>query len=296
MRHSTAFALAGLSFCVLSACDDARPASAPAPYRPPVESPATAEPVAHAPVAPVAHTPEPAHPSPNHPAVHWTYEGAEGPEHWGDLDPAFALCKTGKGQTPVDLRKGAHADAKLSPLAFAYQPIPLQILNNGHTIQVEDTTKSSLTVLGSTWKLLQFHAHASSEHTVDQKSFAFEIHFVHKNDKGNLAVLGVLFDVGKENAVLAPYFDHAPKEKGPATRVEGKTIDLGKLFGPKAAYYHYQGSLTTPPCTEGVEWFVLQEIQQISAAQLAKFTTIEHGPTHRPVQALGQRDLAAFKP
>lgn len=294
MRHSTRLACIGLSILVVSACDDARPTPAPA-ASPPVAH-ATASPIVTA--EPVAHPAEPAHANagPNHPAVHWTYEGAEGPEHWGDLDPAWKLCKTGTGQTPIDLTKSVHADVSLTPLVFAYQPIPLKILNNGHTIQVEDTTDSSLAGPDGKWKLLQFHAHASSEHTVDKKSFALEIHFVHKNDKGNLAVVGVLFDVGKENAALAPYFDHAPKEKGPAKLVEGKSLDLGKLFGPQAAYYHYQGSLTTPPCTEGVEWFVLQEVQQISAAQLAKFTETEHGPTHRPVQALGKRALAAFKP
>lgn len=292
MRHPTTLALFVLSLFALSACDDEKStskASAPSP-------------VAHAVAAPTPytdpthHTPEPATPGANHPAVHWTYEGAEGPEHWGDLDPAWAVCKTGQGQTPIDLTKGAPSDISLGQLVFKYQPIPLEIVNNGHTIQVEVKSDASLSAVGTKWKLVQFHAHASSEHTVDKKSFAFEIHFVHKNDKGNLAVVGVLFDVGKENVALAPYFDHAPKEKGAAKLIEGKSLDLGKIFGPKAAYYHYQGSLTTPPCTEGVEWFVLQEVQQISAAQLAKFTETEHGPTHRPVQALGKRDLAAFKP
>lgn len=291
MRQPNTLAFFGLSLFALSACDDERPTSK-----------AAAPPVAHAVAAPtpypepIHHTPEPAQAGANHPAVHWTYEGAEGPEHWGDLDPAWAACKTGKGQTPIDLTKGAPSDISLGQLVFKYQPIPLEIVNNGHTIQVEVKSDSSLSAVGTKWRLLQFHAHASSEHTVDKKSFALEIHFVHRNDKGNLAVVGVLFDVGKENAALAPYFDHAPKEKGPAKLVQGKSLDLGKIFGPKAAYYHYQGSLTTPPCTEGVEWFVLQEVQQISAAQLAKFTETEHGPTHRPVQALGERDLAAFKP
>lgn len=252
-------------------------------------------PVEHAAAAARDHGAAPAA-APAHASAHWTYAGAEGPEHWGELDPAFSLCKSGQHQTPIDLHGAAQKDPTIGPLAFAYAPTPLRILNNGHTVQVEVTSASTLRAIGQTWRLLQFHAHAPSEHTVDGESFALEVHFVHKNDEGRLAVVGVLFAEGAESKALAPYFAYAPHDVAPAADVPGTQIDLGALFPKKSPYFHYVGSLTTPPCSEGVEWFVLAEPQQIGKAQLAAFAGAEHGPTNRPVQPDKGRDVAAFRP
>lgn len=272
-----------LAFATSLACTtDPRPADPTSTDPAPAEdhvAPARAEPVAHA-----------AHPA------HWTYAGSEGPEHWGELDPAFSLCKTGHRQTPIDLHVGAQSDATLGPIAFAYAPTPLRILNNGHTVQVEVTSASTLRAVGKTWKLIQFHAHAPSEHTVDGESFALEVHFVHKDDDGRLAVVGVLFVEGAESKALAPYFAYAPHDVAPAVDVPEEKIDLAALFPAKAPYFHYVGSLTTPPCSEGVEWFVLAHPQQIGKGQLAAFAEAEHGPTNRPVQPVFARDVAAFRP
>jgi len=185
---------------------------------------------------------------------HWTYD-----EAWGDLAPEFATCKTGQKQTPIDLASSTPAAKELAPLVVAYPPFPLSIFNNGHTVQVDAAAAGgTLTAEGKKWPLVQFHFHAPSEHTLNGKTFPAELHFVHKNDKGELAVVGILLEVGTPNTALASVFDNAPvtASKGP-TAVPSATLDLSALFPAKAAYYTYAGSLTTPPCSEGVTWYVL---------------------------------------
>jgi carbonic anhydrase len=252
---------------------------------PPAKAPAEAD--AGAAHAPGAHAGPP----------HWAYEGEGGPEHWGDLSSDFAACKTGTKQTPIDLSTKSEKGKDLKPLAFAYAPIPLQILNNGHTVQVANTSTSSLTNAAGKWNLAQFHMHASSEHTVDGKSFDMELHLVHKNDKGELLVVGVFLKKGKENKALAAVFDNAPSEVSKEPKaISGAKIDLASLLPAKAAYYTYTGSLTTPPCSEGVNWFVLAAPAEVSDAQIAKFKAVTHGPTNRPVQPAQGRTVVQFKP
>ncbi len=229
---------------------------------------------------------------------HWSY--TEAPDKWGDLSGDWTTCKTGKSQSPIDIPAGVQK-GKLSPIAFSYKPFPLEIFNNGHTVQAKAVAGNTITAgptANDKYDLLQIHAHAPSEHTLDKKPLDAEIHFVHKNAAGALAVVGVLLKKGKENAALKAYFENAPGEvsEGPKP-VAGATVDLAPLVGGKPSYYSYSGSLTTPPCSEGVSWYVLAQPVEISEAQLKKFQdATKGGPTNRPPQPLGTRALVQFKP
>jgi carbonic anhydrase len=235
-----------------------------------------------------------------HPAApHWSYTGAEGPSAWGDLAPAYALCKTGTKQSPIDIPRVADK-GQLPAITFEYQPVPLQIRNNGHTVQVDNTTASKIVVgpaATDRYDLVQFHFHSPAEHTVAGEAFDLEMHLVHKNAAGDLAVVGVLFKKGKESPGLAPIFLNAPiGVSADAQAVSGVTVDLTRIVPMGAGYHRYSGSLTAPPCTEGVTWFVVAPIQEASDAQIARLREILHGATNRPVQPLGGRQVLEFRP
>ncbi len=221
-------------------------------------------------------------------AVHWSYEGDTGPEHWGDLAPEFALCATGTEQSPVDIPAGAPLNP--ADISFHYQTVPLAILNNGHTIQVNTPTGGSMTVGGKTYELAQFHFHLPSEHELNGASKNMELHLVHKAADGELAVVGVFLGAGAENAALAPVFNNLPKEEQDATPVEGVSVDVGALLPAEHTFYRYDGSLTTPPCTQGVKWHVLSTPVEISQAQIDAFKAI-FSDDARPVQPLGARQF-----
>lgn len=252
-----------------------------------VSSPATP------PSAGPAHEPAGAHAH----AVHWAYSGEDGPEKWGDLAPEFALCKKGTRQTPVDLPSHMEKDNSLEALEFNYPPIPLSIVHNGHTIQVSNTVGAWAQLEGERYDLVQLHFHSPSEHTVDGKHYDVEAHFVHRSAKGELAVVGVLLSKGKENALLEAVLERTPVEiSDEPRRVAGVTVDAGALIAKNSGYYDYIGSLTTPPCTEGVKWFVLTRTAEVSGAQIAKLRALTGGETSRPVQQLGGRHVAHFEP
>ncbi|MFN8476066.1 MAG: carbonic anhydrase family protein [Anaerolineae bacterium] len=219
---------------------------------------------------------------------HWTYEGPEGPEFWGSLSPDYALCSTGKQQSPVDIP----SSAALNPadLKFDYKPSPLNVLNNGHTIQGMYEAGSTLTVDGVPYKLVQFHFHNPSEHEANGKLDAMELHLVHQNADGGLAVVGVWIEPGAENKALAPVFSNLPKEQQEAKVVPGATVNAAGFLPATQTYYRYDGSLTTPPCTQGVKWLVMSTPVTASAEQLAAYKAIMY-PTNRPVQALNGRQF-----
>lgn len=246
--------------------------------------------------------PAPAHAEPAHAEAHagpphWTYGGEEGAGHWGDLSADYAACKTGAHQSPIDIvTTRTQADRSLLPIEISYPAVPLQIFNNGHTVQVSNSTAASMKVGGDTWKLLQFHFHSPSEHQVDGKNLDLELHLVHKSEKGELSVVGLLFKKGKENQGLAPVLDHVPVEVSKeASPVAGVNVDLKSLVPAKARYYTYDGSLTTPPCSEGVHWYVMAFVGEVSEAQLQQFRGATHGDTNRPVMALGERKVSRPK-
>jgi carbonic anhydrase len=217
---------------------------------------------------------------------HWGYEGHEGPANWGTMHKDYASCGLGHKQSPINISETTKE--KLPAIEFNYQPSALKIVNNGHTVQVNYADGSSIKIGNDRYKLLQFHVHTPSEEQVKGKSFDMVAHFVHKNDAGQLAVVGVLFEKGKDNAALAPVVNSLPKTAGPEQAVAGVSIDAAKLLPATRGYYTFEGSLTTPPCSEGVRWMVLKTPVQASAAQLAAIKAIVHHNA-RPVQALHGR-------
>lgn len=218
---------------------------------------------------------------------HWTYEGEHGPEHWGGMMDEYAACGQGQAQSPIDIA-GAQDEA-MPDIGFVYKPSKINILNNGHTIQVSYDEGSAITLDGVTYNLLQFHFHDPSEHTVAGKPFAMELHLVHKNAKGELAVVGVLIEEGKENAAFNTIWKSLPKKADEKVSLVD-VISADDLLPKGRAYYRYPGSLTTPPCSEGVSWLVLKEPIQMSAAQINAFKEIIH-ENARPVQPLNKRSV-----
>ena len=227
----------------------------------------------------------------SHPATeppHWTYEGEEGPAHWGELDPAYELCSAGTNQSPIDVETPKGQD--LTNIAFHYQPSEVNILNNGHTVQVNYDAGSYMELDGIHYDVVQFHYHSPSEHALDGKLFAAEFHIVHKNADGNLAVVGILFDEGAQNDVLQPFIDNLPAEKSDV-RDAGVKINAADLLPAVQTTYRYSGSLTTPPCSEGVHWNLMTSPVELSSAQLEALTSLFEGGNNRPVQPLNDRPL-----
>lgn len=222
--------------------------------------------------------------------AHWTYEGEEGPEFWGEIDPQYSLCAVGRAQSPIDIAGGQGVD--LQDITFNYQPSTIQMVNNGHTIQVSYDAGSSITYNETDYALLQFHFHHPSEHTLAGETFDMELHLVHQDTNGGLAVVGVLLQAGEEtNQSLAPIFDNLPTTANEAVAIRG-TINAADFLPAEHLYYTYTGSLTTPPCTQGVRWLVLQEPVEISAEQMEAFAALFE-MNARPVQPLNNRDLLA---
>ena len=226
---------------------------------------------------------------------HWGYEdGAHsiGPAKWGTL-AGNARCSNGKLQTPINLSAGAATAQDLPNLVFGYKPSSLSMINNGHTVQMTYAPGSRLGRVGGkdTWTLAQFHFHAPSEHTVDGASYPLEMHLVHLDAAGKPAVVvGVFIRAGRENAALARAFRGLPAKEGDKIARPGETVDAGALLPADKTFFTYPGSLTTPPCTEGITWYVLKTPIEMSEAQIAAFKKLEHlGHTNRPLQSLGGR-------
>lgn len=222
---------------------------------------------------------------------HWSYEGEGGPAHWGHLSHDYEACSKGQRQSPIDIT-GA-ADEDIADIEFSYKPSKINIVNNGHTIQVNYDEGSYITLNGVRYNLLQFHFHGPSEHTIGGKSFVMENHFVHKNDKGELAVVGVLLEKGKENAAYSKVLANMPKKADEKKSLKD-TVNAEDLLPGTRAYYTYPGSLTTPPCTENVTWLVLKSPVQLSEAQFKKYEAIYKGNA-RPVQSVHGRKITADK-
>ena len=203
------------------------------------------------------------------PAPHWNYQnGPEGPSHWAELDPLFETCARGQNQSPIDIRDATPAD--LPALQFDYSTAAPTLLNNGHTVQINIPAGQTLTVGDTTYALLQFHFHTPSEEAVNGKRFAMVAHFVHKSAAGELGVIGVLIQQGRTNSAFAPLFEHLPR-KGEMLTVDGLQLDLAALLPQDKGYYAYPGSLTTPPCSEGVRWMVLKTPIEFDAEQIRAF-------------------------
>ncbi len=220
--------------------------------------------------------------------VHFGYEGEVGPEYWGTLKPEYALCGTGRKQSPIDITKPASAD--LPALTLNYHPTALKIINNGHAIQVNYDAGSSVQVNGIRYALKQFHFHSPSEHTVGGRHLPLEMHLVHKREAGGLAVVGVLFDQGADNEALAPVWAHLPGEVGEERSLPDVMLNVTDLLPDTASYYRYEGSLTTPPCSEEVKWLILTTPAQLSEGQMTAFQAVIKG-NNRPTQPLNGREI-----
>ena len=220
-----------------------------------------------------------------HTAPHWGYAGNTGPEHWGDLQPHFKVCHLGLEQTPIDLGSGTRGES--APVKLVYQSHSLRIVNNGHTIQINADAGSSCMIGDAKYDLLQFHFHHPSEHLLVGKPFDLECHFVHRSSAGDLAVIGVFVKPGAHNATLAKIFDVMPRSEGPEKRAAG-SVDPALLIPKDGGYFRYMGSLTTPPCSEGLTWTVFRKPIEASPQQIQQFAALfPHNA--RPVQRRNRR-------
>ncbi len=221
--------------------------------------------------------------------VHWSYIGNTGPEHWSEIDPAFSLCSGGSMQSPVDLSKAKTSN--LERIKFAYKEMPVDLINNGHTIQENVAKGSSAEIGGKIYQLIQFHFHTPSEHTVNGIHFDLEMHLVHKDNKGEYAVIGIFFKEGITNKELQKIIDNLPGEINKPYINNSQYLNIEKLLPANRSYYHYKGSLTTPPCSEQISWNIFKTPIEASAKQLFKLKSIM-GNNSRPIQKLNNRIIS----
>lgn len=214
-------------------------------------------------------------------AASWGYEGSHGPEHWGEF---ASECSKGQNQSPINIVSAA--EAKLDKLQFDYHGKAISLLNNGHTLQTSLEGDNTLLIDGNAFTLKQFHFHTPSENHVDGKEYPLEAHFVHADTTGHLAVVAVFFQSGKANPDLAKLLANIPS-KDQAVEIK-LPFEADALLPKDKAYYRFNGSLTTPPCSEGVRWLVMKEAQTISPEQIKAFTTVM-GKNNRPIQPLNAR-------
>jgi carbonic anhydrase len=220
------------------------------------------------------------------PAADWAYAGPTGPEHWVHLSPDFAACGQHE-QSPIDLT--AAVPARLGALAVDWRPVPIHVVRNGHAVEGEASDPGAvnrITLGGQDYRMVQFHLHHPAEHRIAGRSFPLEVHFVHRGESGDLTVVGVLFEEGRANPALQQIIDHAPIED----ENDRVLIDPRQLLPQDRTFFRYEGSLTTPPCSETVNWVVLAAPMTASAAQIAAVTAV-YGDNARPVQPLGRRYL-----
>lgn len=223
---------------------------------------------------------------------HWGYTGHEGPENWGDLSTDFRKCSSGSTQSPINLEPSE--GASVAPILFDYKASPLSIIHNGHTVQISYQPGSTITVGEKKYELLQFHFHTPSEHSLNGHASEMEVHFVHRDNKGNLAVVGVLLNVGEYNMALAELWKRMPARESAEQIYRNVMINAAELLPKRKEYFRYMGSLTTPPCSEGVNWYVLDTPVTIGEAQAKRFSAAV-GKNARPIQALNNRLLLTPK-
>ena len=220
----------------------------------------------------------------------WAYEmGAMSPERWGDLDPDYVACKTGKAQSPIDIVHATRAD--LPPLQFSFKDGPVKIINNGYTAVRVDYTAGNgniLTIDGRRYELTQFHFHHPSEEELNGKRADMNAHFMLKGDDGKVIGVTVFIKTGRANATAAKLWAHMPPVKGPAQAVPGLTVNPGAFLPKSLGYYLYDGSISAPPCTEGVAWYVLKTPVELSRAQIDTFAKL-YPHDVRPLQPLNGR-------
>jgi len=221
--------------------------------------------------------------------ANWSYFGKTGPLNWGKLDPAYQACSKGHEQAPIDIR-GAHLNKTLGPIEFHYIAGPVTLVNTGHTVEVRVDPGSYIVAGGVRYDLVQFHFHHPGEAAVKGKLTDMELHLVHKSADGKLAVVAVRLveDPGNPNAVLAALWPHLPQTAGASEKVT-EMVSAGGLLPADRGYWTYVGSLTAPPCTEGVRWFVLEQELSLSREQLRAFAALYRMNTRGLQDSHGRR-------
>jgi carbonic anhydrase len=229
--------------------------------------------------------------------IHWGYEGKIGPEHWADLSPEFCECRDGQRQSPIDLSQATVVTGKVlerelgrTVLGLDQRASVMDLVDNGHTIQITNDVPMALDVDGEHFELVQYHFHAPSEHTIGGEHASLEVHLVHKSAAGHLAVVGVLIEEGAHDPVFDPIVAALPSGPGDRRHLEGLDLDPNEFQPLPKRYYRYEDSLTTPPCTEGVQWLVMAERRQISSEQMRAFDSHLHR-NNRPIQPSNEREL-----
>ena len=230
-------------------------------------------------------------------ASDWTYGGERGAVFWGDLKPEWATCKTGQLQSPVDLPSQPEPGKEIAKLSIDYLPIPLRIVNTGRTIRVNNIGNNYISLDKTRFELLYFEFHSPSEHTLAGKRYELELQLVHKGADGTLAVVAVMFEKGNASDAFKETWKRVPKVASEKeVVVKGKTVDLSGITSLREGYDHYTGSLTSPPCTEGVSWYVLKKVHQVAAKQIDEFRALTGGRSNRLIQPLGERKVFTVKP
>ncbi|MDR3238426.1 MAG: carbonic anhydrase family protein [Spirochaetia bacterium] len=230
-----------------------------------------------------------------HEKKHWGYTGDTAPAYWYNLDPAYAIAKDGKAQSPVNIvTADLTAEGPAKP-EFHYQAVKFEVENNGHTIEglPEHGAENYIILDKERYNLQQFHFHAASEHQINGKETPMEVHLVHKTAAGGLAVVGILIEAGKENAGLKELFAKMPAKEHSKNNLDGE-INLADLLTGTKEIYRYDGSLTTPPCSEGVKWSLSAQTIELSKEQINAFKGIYNG-NNRPVQSLYERKIYIAK-
>ena len=220
-------------------------------------------------------------------AVIWSYSGDGGPERWGDLSEEFFACSKGKAQSPIDIAKTLEAD--LPAIELSYRGETTEIINDGHTIQVKMGSGNNMRLGEQVYRLTQFHIHSPSEHRIAGEAFPLEAHFVHENATGEIAVVAVMFRLGSRHEGLASLWEHVPRKAGHRRSLVQPIQGLG-LVPEGLDHFRYSGSLTTPPCSEGITWLVLKETSTFAPEQVARFIELI-GDDSRPLQSLNGRIL-----
>ncbi|PEO55827.1 carbonic anhydrase [Bacillus toyonensis] len=219
----------------------------------------------------------------------WSYEGATGPEHWGELKPEYKMCLNGQEQSPIDIKtEQIKSTVDNNPLQINYQPISFSIKNNGHSIEGKaNSSDDYLTLGGNRYTLKQFHFHTPSEHQFEGKHADMELHLVHQNDQGQLAVVGIMIKEGQKNEGFAAMWQNLPYRKNIKADVQ-HTIDIKQILPSDYSSFRYMGSLTTPPCTENVQWIVMKQTIEMSKKQIKVFHKL-FPKNNRPVQPINGR-------
>jgi carbonic anhydrase len=222
-------------------------------------------------------------------APHWGYSGGEGPDHWGDLSPEFATCKTGTHQSPVNIVDPKQAE--LAPIHFDYQLSPLKIINNGHTVQINYAPGSSVSINGVSIPLVQFHFHHVSETEINGQNYDMELHLVHMDTAtGRAAVVALLIKNGNANPLIGQLWNNIPSDVGKEVERKKLVFNAADFLPADQNYYVFDGSLTIPPCVENIKWYVLKTPIELSPAQIAAFARL-YPDNARPVQPLNGREI-----